>query len=236
MQTKSKQSWGTVIFLAGVLLGIVLAVLAVWGDFEAMSYFYSGAGYAGFNGLKCPVLLTSSEVAPVSARLDNPGSEEVQPYYQVEISGIARTRKLENQVAVPAHSSKTVQWTVSAADVDLGEFVMVKMDILPMAGYSTREATCGMVVLGFGGLSGGQVFGWGLALSLLAIFFGLVIRESGPQPLGGKQMSIRNGLRATGVLACLALFAALSGSWLFGMLFSALTILLLVILLRLAVS
>ncbi len=227
---------GTGIFLAGVLLGIILAALTVWGDFEAMSYFYTGAGYAGFNGLKCPALLSHDEVATVSARLDNSTDGDIEPYYQVEVSGIAGTRKLENQVTVPAHSSKTVQWTVSSADLDLGSFVMVKMDILPMAGYSTREATCGMVVLNLGGLSGSLVVDCGLALSLLAILVGLVLREMGPEPLGGKELSLRNGLRATGVVTCLALFAALSGSWLFGVLFSAVTILLLVILLRMAVS
>jgi hypothetical protein len=223
-------------FLAGVVLGIGLAALALWGDFEAMSYFYSGAGYPSFSGLKCPVVLSRNEVATVSARLGNSSNEAVQPYYEVEISGIARTRTVENQVTVPAHSSKTVQWTVSAADVDIGYFVMMKMDILPMAGYSTREDTCGMVILNLGALTGGQFVGAGLGLSLLAILLGLVVREAGPEPVGGRKMSIRNGLRATGVLVCLALFTALGGSWLFGTLFCAMTVLLLVILLRMSVT
>jgi hypothetical protein len=222
--------------LLGVALGIGLAGLAVWGDFEAMSYFYTGAGYAGFSGLKCPALMTRDETVTISATLDNPGNQPIEPYYQVDISGIAGLRHLENQVTVPPHSSKTVQWAVGAEDIDLGSFVMVKMDILPMAGYSTREATCGMAVLNLGGLSGGQAVGWSLGLSLLATVLGLVIREAGPVPIGGKELSLRNAMRATGILTCAALFAALSGWWLFGFLFGALTLLLLVIMLRMAVS
>jgi hypothetical protein len=219
-----------------VALGLVLAALAIWGDFEAMSYFYTGAGYAGFSGLHCPVLMSRGEIATVSARLDNSSNEPVQPYYQVEISGIAGDREIEKQVTVPPHSSRTVQWTVSSQDIDLGSFVMLRMDILPMAGYSTRETTCGMLVLPLGGLTDGQIVGWMLGLSLLGMVVGLVVRETGPQPVGGKGMSLRNAMRATGVFACLALLAALSGSWLFGTLFCAVTVLLLVIMLRMAVS
>ncbi len=236
MQTKSKQTRGAAIFLVGVALGLGLAVLAIWGDFEAMSYFYTGAGYAGFSGLKCPVLITGSEVATVSAQLNNSSNEEVKPYYQVDISGVAGLRHLENQIPVPPHSSRTVQWTVSAKDVDLGSFVMVRMDILPMAGYSTREATCGMVVLGLGGLKGGQIVGWALGISLACLLVGLATREIGPQPVDTKSVSIRNEMRAMGVLVCLALLAALSGAWLFGIILCALVVLLLVILLRMAVT
>ena len=236
MQTGQKKTLGTVLFLAGVLIGLGLAVLSIWGDYEAMSYFYSGAGYAGFSGLHCPALMARGQTTTISARLDNPGNEDIQPYYQVQISGIEGLRNLENQVTVPPHSSKTVEWTASASDIDLGSFVMVKMDILPMAGYSTREATCGMIVLNLGGLNGRQIVGWGLGLSLLGIVIGLVLRESGPETLGSKGLSIRNEMRATGVLTCLALLTALSGSWLFGVLFCAVTLLLLVILLRMAVS
>ncbi len=236
MQTKQKQRLGTIIFLVGVFIALGLAGLTVWGDFEAMSYFFTGAGYPTFSGLSCPVLLTRGEVATVSVRLNNPSNEVIQPYYRVEISGIAGLRTLENQVPVAPHSSRTVQWTVSSQDVDLGIFVMVHMEILPMAGYSTREATCGAVVLNIGGLSGGQIVGGALVLGLLGIVLGLAITETGSAPVGGKDLSLRNGMRAAGVLVCLALFTALIGSWLFGTLFAVLTLLLLVILLRIAVT
>lgn len=236
MQTKQRKKLGTILFLTGVVLALGLAGLASWSDYEAMSYFYTGAGYAGFNGLHCPVLMSRGETPTISATLDNPSAEAVQPYYQVQISGIAGFRNIENQVTVQPHSKQTVQWTVSANDVDLGSLVMVKMDILPMAGYSTREGTCGMVVLSIGGLTGEEVAGAMLGLGLLGILVGLILREAGSEPIADKDLSIRGAMRTAGVLACLALFAALSGSWLFGILFIAVAVLLLVILLRLAVS
>lgn len=236
MQTKQRKKLGTAVFVAGVVLALGLAGVSIWGDYEAMSYFYTGAGYAGFSGLHCPALMSRGETPTISATLDNSSNDVVQPYYEVEISGIAGFRNIENQVMVPPHSKRVVQWTVSANDVDLGSLVMVKMDILPMAGYSTREATCGMAVLNLGGLTGGQIVGGALGISLLGILAGLVLREAGTEPTSSKDVSIRNGMRTAGVLACLALFAGLTGSWLFGVLFCALTVLLLVILLRMAVS
>ncbi len=236
MQIKSNHVVGTIIFLVGVCLGLGLAGLAILGDFEAVSYFYSGAGYAGFSGLKCPVLMSPSQVETVSATFSNPSNEVIQPYYQVQISGVAALRNFQNQVPVAPHSSKTVQWTVDSHDIDVGSFVMVKMTISPMAGFSTRQATCGIVVLNLGGLTGEQMVGWGLGLGLLGMVVGLALRERSEQAVAGKAVSIRNALRTAGVLTCLALLTGLGGAWLPGVLFCVLTILLLAIVLRMAVS
>lgn len=236
MQTKPNHVQGTIIFLVGLFLGLGLAGMAILGDFEAMSYFYSGAGYAGFGGLKCPVLMSPSQVETISATFSNPNNEVIQPYYQVQISGVAALRSFRNQVPVAPHSSKTVQWTVDSRDADVGSFVMVNMEISPMAGYSTREATCGIVVLNLGGLTGEQVLGWGVVVGLLGMVVGLALREGSEPTITGKRVSIRNALRTAGVLTCLALLTGLMGAWLPGVLFCLLTILLLAIVLRMAVS
>ncbi len=236
MQTKSNHVVGTVIFLVGLFLGLGLAGLATLGDFEAMSYFYTGAGYAGFSGLQCPVLMSRSQVETVSATFNNSGNEVIQPYFQVQISGLAAMRNFKDQVSVEPHSSKTVQWTVDSRDIDVGSFVLVKMEISPMAGYSTREATCGIVALNLGGLKGEQILGWGVGLSLLGMVVGLALKEGSEQAVTGKGVSIRNALRTAGVLTCLALLTGLIGFWLLGILCFLLTILLLAIVLRMAVS
>jgi hypothetical protein len=236
MQTRPRRILGTIIFLAALLLALGLAIVAIWGDYEALSYFYTGAGYASFSGFSCPVMMSRSEVASVSARFDNPGNDEIQPYYEVDISGTAATRHLENQMPVPAHASRTVQWTVDANDIDIGSFVMVKMDVLPVGGYSTREATCGIVVFNLMGSSGDKVLWWTLAASLIGMVLGLGLREGKDQAIPGANMNLRNGMRAAGVAALLAMLTGFMGWWLIGVVFCAMTILLLAILLRIAVT
>ncbi len=236
MQAISKRKWGPIIFLAGSLIGLVMAILVTWGDYEAASYFNSGAEYESFSGLACPALMSRSEVATVSATFSNPSSKEIQPYYEAEISGAAASRHLEDQLPVPPHASRTVSWTVSSKDIDLGSFVMVKLDVLPFAGNPARETTCGMVVLNTGALTGGEVLAGGIGLSLLGMLAGLGLGETGRDVGDKKAQSISNVLRAVGVATLLALLTALAGSWLISVILCAITILTLAILLRVATT
>ena len=232
MQTKSRQTLGNIIFLAGIFLGLGLAMAAVWGDFEGISYFFNGAGYEAFRGLSCPILMSRSDVATISARLDNPGDTEIKPYYQVEISGAAASRGLEGQVPVAGHSSRTVRWTVDSKDIDLGYFIFVKMTILPVAGHSTREGTCGIVVLNVRGPSGGQIFGGILGASLLGMVLGLGLRETGNENVSGAALNLRNGSRAVAILTSAAMLMGFLGSWLIGLVLCAMALLLMTVLLR----
>ena len=234
MQTASRKRAGTAIFLVGLVLGLGLAIAAIWGDFEGMSYFSSGAGYDQFGGLHCPILMGRADIATIAVAFDNPTSREIEPYYKAEVSGVAASRTLEGQVPVAPHSSRSVQWTVDANDVDLGFFIMVKIDVLPFAGNPTREATCGIIVANVAGLTGDQMLGWSLGLSLAGMVIGLGIREGSDQMAAGKDLSVRNGLRAAAVAVCLAMLTGFAGWWLIGLIFCAITILLVPILLKTA--
>jgi hypothetical protein len=236
MTKVSRRTWGTLLFILGLALALAMAIAAIWGDFEAVSYFNTGANYAAFGGLHCPVILSQSEAAQVSATFDNPTDKASEPYYQVKMSGLVAPRSFENQLQLQPHSSTTVRWTVSTADEDLGSFVMVKITVLPFAGNPARAATCGMIVFNFGKLTGGEVLPVALVLSLLAIVGGLTLREGREQPESGKEGTLRNGMRATGVAVLLAVLTGFLGMWLVGLIFSAITILLSVILLRIGTT
>ncbi len=236
MQTNTTKLWGTLIYLVGFVLGLLLALAAIWGDFEAVSYFNTGGNYAQFGGLHCPELMSRSEVAPISATFENSTDKTIEPYYEVQISGTAAPRSFDKQLQLPPHSSTTVRWTVSASDIDLGWFVMVRLTVLPFAGNPAREATCGMLVLNLGGLAGGGILLWAVALSSLGIFLGLTLREGNALPGSTKENTLRNGMRAAGVAVLLAMLTGFLGLWLVGLIFSAITLLLAVILLRIATS
>ena len=173
MKTNSLRLLGSVIFLLGILLGLALALSAIWGDFEGFSYFNTGAGYQSFNGLVCPILMTRSEKSIVTADFENPSGQEFEPYYEVAISAPGSWRKLEGQLSIPAHTARSIQWTVDANDIDLGFFIFVDVQVLPVAEYSTREGTCGIMVLDLPGVTGGQIFASTLAVSLIGLVLGL---------------------------------------------------------------
>jgi hypothetical protein len=228
MPAKSARKFGRPLFWSGIGLGFALAVAAVWAAFEAQSYFFSGATFEAYNGLRCPILMTRSEQGTITATFDNPADRESRPYYEVEISG-RLARQFEDQLTVPAHESKTVQWTVSADDIDLDPFIFVRTEILPDGLHSTRQAICGILVLNVPGAGGGQVFFIMLIASLLAMTagYGMWEKES-----DWKQANLQRAAQAAGIAVLLAMLTAFTGGWLAGIVFCVVALLLFLIILR----
>jgi len=134
---------------------------------------------------------------------------------------------------VPPNQTKTVRLAVDANDVDLMFFIFVKIGILPNALHRTQEAVCGIMVIKILGLTGAQLYRTALFLSFLGIAFGLgVWQRTGTKA----DQDIRRATQTLGFVVLLTMFAALMGWWIAGMALSAITILLLVISLRLAMD
>jgi len=119
--------------------------------------------------------MSLTEKASVLARLANPTDKRIEPHYKVDIRGETESRRLNGEVAVPAHTSREVEWTVDANDIDLGFFVLVRVAVLPVVGYATREATCRILALDLGNTTGSQALGLAVAASPLLMLAGLVL-------------------------------------------------------------
>jgi hypothetical protein len=224
--------------LVGILVGLSIALASAWADFEGLSYFATGAGYAPFGGLRCPVLITNLESGVARARFDNPTTEVMEPFYEVDVSGPVTSRRSEGRIVVPARSSRGVAWAIDARDVDLSPFVFVKMDVLPFAGFPTREDTCGILVANLPGMGGEQILSVLLVVSLLGMAGGLVLPTLGLTPQQAARYDAEAGTerrrtaQALALATSAALLAGLEGWWLFAVALSAVSVLLLVIALR----
>ncbi len=233
MQDRAKRNTGNILFVLGVLIALALAALTAWASFEGLSYFATGAGYDPFDGLHCPIMISPTETGIVEADFINATDQAQQPYYEVEISGVAAARQLENQITLAPHTTQQVSWTVSAADVDLSPFVFVKMDVLPMAEYSTREATCGIIVANILGMKGGTAMSVAVALALLCMLLGLVLPAWGLTPGEAARFdseasgNYRRATQALGLVAAFALLAGLMAWWLVATILIAISLLLL---------
>jgi hypothetical protein len=226
MSDKTTRVISNLLFFTGNFLGLALAIASIWAALEAQAYYFTGAVYEPFNGLRCPLFVTRSEKGMITATFDNPGDQAIQPYYQVEVSGI-EGRKFENQFSIPPRESKSVQWSVDAEDVDLGAFIMVKVQVLPR-----KQALCGMVMLNVPGPSGEQVFTWTLLVSLLGIAAGFFWRNS----LMDQDSESKAGpaRQALGISVLAAMLFAFIGWTPVSLVCCVIAILLLVILLRIA--
>jgi hypothetical protein len=203
-----------------------------------LSYFYTGAGYDRFSGLHCPILISRWEPGVVTATFDNSTDADLRPYYEVEISGESATRHLEGQITVEPHTRRDVRWSVGNGDIDLGFFILVKLDVLPVGGFASREATCGILVAGLGGMSGGQAIWLALGATMLCIIAGIVVPSLGLRPSEAAAFdreassNARRSSQALGVAASAAVLAAFAGWWLAAVVLCVGGVLLLVISLR----
>jgi hypothetical protein len=219
-----------ILFLISIAAGLSLAMISIWADYEAVRYFFTGAQFDSFNGMRCPILTSRSETVTISAIIENPSDRIVRPQYRVEISGPAG-RSLTDQISIPPRQTQRAKWIVNGEDVDLGYFIMTKMTLLPFAGLPTREAICGIFVVDLDWLTGQQALIAWLAVSLFGIVMGLVLWERQMKTDSKSLTRSQQIRRALGIVVLLAMFSGLVGWWLAGIVFCVLAILLLVIML-----
>jgi hypothetical protein len=233
MNTRTLHSLSYVVFFLGVVIGFAFAVVTLWNKLEAISYYFTGAKYDPFPGLRCPVMIAPTEEARVTAAFRNPTDQEDTFFYRAEISGPVSMRQVEGQIAVPPHQTKKLQITVDANDIDLEFFIFVKMNLLPHAGDPFREAVCGMLVVNLLGLTGTQIVVAALSLSLLGMILGFVLWQ---KTSTGANETMQRMMPVLGLLVLLAMFTGLMGWWLPGVALAAITILLAIIIVRFAIA
>ena len=223
-----------VLLFLGVIIGLALSVIAIWNNLESTNYYFTGVTYAPFKGLRCPLMIAPAESGIVTAVFNNPTNEEDDFFYRAEISGKAfTTRKIEDQIAVPAHQAQSIRFTVDAQDVDLLFFVLVKITLLPNSVHRSQEATCGMLVANILGLTGLQVSIAALFLSVLGIVVGLGLW----QPTCPKaDRDLRRVAQILGLVVFLTFLAAYMDLWAVAVVLTVVSLLLMLISLRLALG
>ena len=133
--------------LAGILIGLLLSLLAVWGDYESTSYGFMKRANAPLHGLSCPMFLGKDETGTVSIKVSNPTDHSVSAGVRTEIStSHDPVSNLEFvQLAAGAHSQ--LQRTVGPQNIDLGSFIFVNASVFSIYPSPDREGTCGIFVL-----------------------------------------------------------------------------------------
>ena len=233
MNTRSLHTLSYVVFFLGVLLGFAIAVVTIWNRLEAISYFFTGAKYDPFDGLRCPVMIAPTEQGTVTADFHNATDREDTFFYRAEISGLPSTRRVEGQITVPPGQTEKLKLTVDADDVDLKFFIFVRLNLLPHSGNPFRDAVCGIMVVDLLGLTGMQIFVAALSLSILGLVVGFVLWQ---KTRTRDDENLPRIMLALGLLVLLAMFTGFMGWWLPGMALAAITILLVLVLARVAIA
>ena len=136
-----------IVALAGILLGLMLSLLAIWADYESTSYGFLRRAQAPFWGLTCPVFMGRNESGRVSLRISNPTDRNLSPGVRTEISTAGEPISEVEAILLAPGEQRTLQRTVGPENVDLGMFIFVDALVYSVYPMPDRETTCGILVL-----------------------------------------------------------------------------------------
>lgn len=219
---KQKNIFYFVLYLVGVIAGLLLTLLATWGDLEAAFYGFDRVGGARMSSLSCPILMSETETNTFSIKIRNTLDRNLAPSVKTDVStSIAPISSYESVLLLPGESKK-LEWQIGPENIDLNGFIFVRAWTYAAYPQPDREGTCGIVIHPFG--ISGAIITWVLVIiSLLGTGISLYkLRQI--EGLEGSEMRIsRYNLLALLMLA--GVINSFIGMWIVGILILAVSLL-----------
>jgi hypothetical protein len=216
------------IFAVGVILGMVLSGIVVWGDLEGSLFDAAIRADATLTTLRCPVMMTTKEIGTASAVFENPLERPVTFTIRTHISRgyVTLMREINSKLSLAPGETQTLEWPVTPDDAAYGRLILLRVRLSAKYPLPSRDASCGILVVDLPYLSGNQITALILAASLLSMLIGAGLWIAANRPLRGlpRQVARAMGVLAGSVLAGVVL--GLLGNWLLGALLLVITLLL----------
>jgi hypothetical protein len=169
---KFKSFFATFTYAVGVLVGLTLIGIAVWGDYEASSYGFARRASEGLRGLSCPILLTRNEPGTISLKVSNPTDRLLHPSVRTEISPEKEPDIFTESVTLTPGESIRLEWAVGPENIDLGNFILASVQVYGTYPIPSRASTCGIFVVDLPGRGQNIIVGVSL-FGLVALGGGL---------------------------------------------------------------
>jgi hypothetical protein len=220
---------GTILFSAGILLGMILFIFMNWAYFEASFYFgYSAPADRKLTSLRCPIMMTSAENAQVTMRVTNITARDLPIPIQVELSYFGAATLDKTSYPVAAGQTRDISWTVAPDNLVFGHLVMARVYEFGAFTLPSRTNTCGTVVVPLPGLTGVQFFIIVLAFSLGGMATGWGLWIAGNRPLLGEGIISTRAMTFFTVIVLSGILGGIIGWWGLGLFCAAAGILLMI--------
>jgi hypothetical protein len=206
-----KSCLGSLLVLAGVLLGLALSAGVTWAESEAVLY----SSYQGDRNLnvKCPLMLAPDESGIITAKITNLIDEEITPTVSAEISHPGMPRRVEQIVALGPNSFETLEWSVDDNDIVYTYLILVNILQLRYRNNPSMHGSCGILVWSVFGLPGTASFSLMMAASLAAMLTGAVLWIQSHQPWDHRSLSLGHAGATLLVITVLALLSTFPHWW-----------------------
>lgn len=208
--------------LSGILLGLLLALLAVWADYESTAYGFLRRAQASFGGLSCPIFVGMDENSIVSIKVSNPTDRTISPSIRTEISTPVDFDAQLEHMQLASGQQITLQRTVGPENIDLGMFIFVSTLVYSSFPLPDRQTTCGILVLPVSN---------GTLLLILGTALSVLLMAAGTYLLYKNEWFVRRSRSMLFMVATtvLAMVLAFMGWWLVAAILVVLSVLTLVI-------
>ncbi len=210
-----------IIFAVGALMGTILIGVTVWTDFEAILFDPGIREDTQLRSLRCPVLMTSKETGTISARIKNSLDRPTEFFIRAHISHgyVTLMREVNNRLALDPGETEHITWEINKDDAAFGSLVLFK--VTAKGGYPlpTRQGTCGVLVINAPYLSGGQIYGLGLALSLIGLVAGGALWIVNNPHMLDPQVQLTRAMVFLTISIIVGIIVSLAGWWVLGALF-----------------
>lgn len=223
---QTKKTFYFIIYLIGIVAGLLLTLIATWGDLEAAFYGFDRTGGLRLSSLSCPIMLNYTETSSFSIKVKNTTDRKLSPSVKTDISSpIAPLTSYEN-IVLEAGETKKLEFALTPENIDLNRFIFARAWVYASYPLPDRESTCGVVILPLP--FNGSISTWGLTLlSLLGIGIGLYSQKQIENQSGSGMKVSRFTLLA--ILVIVGLIASYVGVWLLGVVILAISLLVSVI-------
>lgn len=240
MREKIFRRIGIILFAFGVLLGMALTAVTVWADLEA-SFFDADLASRGGEPLKtlrCPVLMTTSEVGVVRVDVENPVEKPIELRLRAHISEgfVTLLREVNATLPLEPGEKTTAEFYLTGDDVTFNWLVLVRVLQFRYYPLPSRQAACGVLVLDVPFLTGSQLLALVIAVTLLSLVGGIALWVFGNRPLNRPALATARTMGALTVSLLIGFTVGAMGSWLIATLLFAINLLLVFEIVRHAVD
>jgi len=221
---------GILLFSFGVIVGMALIAVTIWADLEA-SFFDANLASRGGEHLKtlrCPILMTSSEIGTATVTLENTAQKPVELRLRAHITEghITLMREVNATVPLEPGEKDTVEFLLTSDDVTYNWLILVRALQFRYYPLPSRQAACGVFVVDLSFLTGSQLLALTIGVAFLSLVGGIALWSAGNWPLNRRSLATARTMGALAASVLIGFIVAVSGSWLVGTLLFAINLLL----------
>jgi hypothetical protein len=209
---------GLIIFIFGIILGVLLCLARAIPDLEATMYGFTKYGYPKLTSLRCPLLMTISDRQNVTIKLANNLDRSLNYYVVAQFSSPILINSVSGKVELQPGETKVLSWEVGNENVSLGNFIFARVYTTASAAHGMKEALCGTFVINYPLTGGPTIYYIAIIVMVLCLALGIWLWRRYTLLSESNLVAQYTWMRFNGILVVLSVAVGFMDWWFFAIL------------------